>query len=79
MVSLLSIPIRSIFTPTWQLARGRLPSNDHIHAWGGPSDGKCAICGVEGDVEHIFFQCVIMWSGDREMFSVNWYPDSRLD
>jgi hypothetical protein len=75
------IPLKTkIFT--WQLARGRLPSNDHIHAWGGPSDGKCALCGVEEDVEHIFFQCVLakfMWSGVREMFSVNWNPDSRLD
>jgi hypothetical protein len=67
------IPLKTkIFT--WQLACGRLPSNDQIHARGGASDGKCALCGGEENVEHIFFQCYLakfMWSGVREMFSVN--------
>jgi hypothetical protein len=73
------IPLKNkIFT--WQLAKGRLPSNDQILSRGGPSDGKCALCGEEENVEHIFFQCSLakfMWSGVREMFSVNWNPSSR--
>jgi hypothetical protein len=67
---------------TWQLARGRLPSNDHIHAWGGPSDGLCALCGPLEIVDHIFFECILaqfLWSGVRDMFRVNWNPKSRQD
>jgi hypothetical protein len=75
------IPLKTkIFT--WQLARGYLPSNGQILARGGPSDGKCALCGDEENVEHIFFQCDLakfMWSGVQEMFSVNWNPCSRLE
>jgi hypothetical protein len=75
------IPLKTkIFT--WELARGRLLSNDQILARWGPSDGKCALCGEDENVEHIFFQCDLakfMWSGVREMFNVNWNPRSRLE
>jgi hypothetical protein len=67
---------------TWQLLKGRLPSSDHIHAWGGASDGNCALCGMPEDADHIFFQCYLaqfLWSGVREMFRVNWNPRSRLE
>jgi hypothetical protein len=67
---------------TWQLARGRLPSNDQIYSRGGPSDGTCALCGHPENVDHIFFQCHLanfMWSGLREMFRVNWNLKSRQD
>jgi hypothetical protein len=48
----------------------------------GPSDGKCALCGLPEDVDHIFFQCILAkfrWSGLRSMFRVNWNPQSRED
>jgi hypothetical protein len=49
-----SIPLKiKIFT--WQLARGRLPSNDQILIRLGPSDGSCALCGDIEHVDHIFF------------------------
>jgi hypothetical protein len=67
---------------TWQLLKGRLPSSDHIHAWGGASDGKCVLCGKLEDVDHIFFQCHLaefLWSGVRAMFRVNWNPRNRQD
>jgi hypothetical protein len=67
---------------TWQLARGRLPSNDQILAKHGPSDGLCALCGEVEHVDHIFFQCPLaqfMWSGVRDMLSVSWNPSSRVD
>jgi hypothetical protein len=67
---------------TWQLARGRLPSNDQILAKHGPSDGLCALCGEIDHVDHIFFQCPLsqfMWSGVRVMLSVSWNPSSRVD
>jgi hypothetical protein len=76
-----AIPLKiKIFT--WQLARGRLPSNDQILTRLGPSDGKCALCGDIEHVDHIFFQCPLaqfLWSGVREMFGVTWNPSSRLD
>lgn len=65
----------------WQLLRGRLPTNDHIHHRGGPSDGKCALCGAPENVEHIFFSCVLAqfsWSGVRAMLGVNWCPSNRV-
>jgi hypothetical protein len=75
----LTLPLKiKIFT--WQLARGRLPSNDHIHAWGGPSDGLCALCGQLENADHIFFNCILaqfLLSGVRDMFRVNWNPRSR--
>jgi hypothetical protein len=50
-----AVPLKiKIFT--WQLAWGRLPSNDQILARFGPSEGKCALCGNIEYVEHIFFQ-----------------------
>jgi mannosylglycoprotein endo-beta-mannosidase len=67
---------------TWQLLKGRLPSSDHIHAWGGASDGKRVLCGKPEDVDHIFFQCHLaefLWSGVRAMFRVNWNPRNRQD
>jgi hypothetical protein len=67
---------------TWQLAQGHLPSNDRIHDRGGPSDGKCSLCGGPESTDHIFFECILaqfLWSGVRDMFSVNWHPRSRLD
>jgi hypothetical protein len=67
---------------TWQLLKGRLPSSDHIHAWGGASDGKCVLCGKPEYVDHIFFQCHLaefLWSGVRAMFRVNWNPRNRQD
>jgi hypothetical protein len=76
-----SIPLKSkIFS--WQLARGRLPSNDQLLLRRGPSNGNCALCGLPEDVDHIFFNCSLaqfMWSGLRDMFSVNWSPASRQD
>jgi hypothetical protein len=30
---------------TWQLSRGRLPSNEQIHSQGGRADGLCDLCG----------------------------------
>jgi hypothetical protein len=52
------IPLKiKIFT--WQLARGRLPTNNHIQNRGGNSDGKCALCGNAERADHIFFQCVL--------------------
>jgi hypothetical protein len=41
---------------TWQMARGRLPSNDQILKRGGASQGLCALCGQPENVDHIFFQ-----------------------
>jgi mannosylglycoprotein endo-beta-mannosidase len=67
---------------TWQLVRGRLPSNDHILNKHGPSDGRCALCGEWETADHIFFQCPLaqfLWSGVREMLSVSWNPYSRMD
>jgi hypothetical protein len=76
-----SIPLKiKIFT--WQLARGRLPSNDQILIRLGPSDGRCALCGDIEHVDHIFFQCPLaqfLWSGVRDMFGVSWNPRSKLD
>jgi hypothetical protein len=50
---------------TWQMCRGRLPSNDQIQTRGDPSDGNCALCRNPKNVDHILFQCVIaklLWS-----------------
>jgi hypothetical protein len=48
-----AIPLKiKIFT--WQLARGRLSSNDQILTRRGPSDGFCALCGEVEQVDHIF-------------------------
>jgi hypothetical protein len=71
---------RSYFS--WQLARGRLPSNDQILLRRGPSDGNCVLCGHPEDVDHIFFTCCLaqfLWSGLRDMFSVYWSPRSRQE
>ena len=71
-----------IKTFVWQLIRGRLPSNDQIVKRKGPSDGKCTLCGQDENVNHIFFQCVLvrfMWSGVRSMLSVTWNPSSFTD
>jgi hypothetical protein len=65
---------------TWQLTRGRLPPNDQTR--GGPSHGKCGLCGMLENVDHILFQCAMakfMWSGVRTMFNVNWNPLSRQE
>jgi hypothetical protein len=76
-----AIPLKiKIFT--WQLARGRLPSNDQILIRLGPSDENCALYGDIENVDHIFFQCPLaqfLWSGVRDMFGVSWNPRSRLD
>jgi hypothetical protein len=75
------IPLKiKIFT--WQLTRGRLPSNDQILLRLGPSEGDCSLCGDIEHVDHIFFQCPLaqfLWSGVREMFGVAWNPRSRVD
>jgi hypothetical protein len=37
---------------------------------GGPSDGRCALCGEWETCDHIFFNCHIakfMWAGIREL------------
>jgi hypothetical protein len=67
---------------TWQLLKGRLSSSDHIHAWGGSSDGNCVLSGKPENVDHIFLQCHLaefLWSGVRMMFSVDWNPRSRQE
>jgi hypothetical protein len=67
---------------TWQLARGRLPSNDQILARFGPSEGKCVLCDNIEHVDHIFFQCPLaqfLWSGVMLMFKVDWHPSSRFE
>jgi hypothetical protein len=63
----------------WQMARGRLPSNDQILKRRGPSDGLCALCGLPENVDHIFFRCVLakfVWAGIRDMLGVTWDPSS---
>jgi hypothetical protein len=67
-----SLPLK-IKVFTWQLARGRLPSNDQIQSRGGPSEGNCALCRRPWNVDHIFQCCFakFMWSGVREMFRGN--------
>jgi hypothetical protein len=67
---------------TWQLSQGRLPSNEQIQSRGGRSDGLCALCGQIKRVDHIFFQCLLasfLWSGVRDLFSVDWNPKSRVE
>jgi hypothetical protein len=67
---------------TWQLSQGRLPSNEQIQPRGGRSDGLCALCGQIEIVDHIFFQCPLasfLWSGVRDLFSVDWNPQSQVE
>jgi hypothetical protein len=61
----------------WQMARGRLPSNEQINRRHGASNGRCALCGRIESVDHIFFTCdlaAFAWSGIREAFGVQWNP-----
>jgi mannosylglycoprotein endo-beta-mannosidase len=61
----------------WQMAKGRLPSNDQINRRHGASNGSCALCGQLESVDHIFFVCdlaAFAWSGIREAFGVQWNP-----
>jgi hypothetical protein len=72
----LPIKIKKI---TWQLAIGRLPSNDQMVKRHGPSNCLCALSNQTGDVDHVFFSCLLamfMWSGFREMLGVQWNPES---
>jgi hypothetical protein len=61
----------------WQMAKGKMPTNDQIQRRHGNLDGKCALCGQVESINHIFFSCVLasfMWSGIREAFGVQWNP-----
>jgi hypothetical protein len=66
----------------WQMARGRLPSNEQINRRHGASNGRCALCGRIESVDHIFFTCdlaAFAWSGIREAFGVQWNPRTFQD
>ena len=61
----------------WQLATGRLPTNDQLLIRHGPSNGQCALCQQGEDADHIFFKCALaefVWSGLRDMFNTSWHP-----
>ena len=77
----ISVPLKvRIFL--WQLARGRLPSNEQIQHRHGKSDGKCSMCGQPESVDHIFFSCVLprfAWSATRSILGVAWNPSSFAD
>jgi hypothetical protein len=61
----------------WQMAKGRLPSNEQINRRHGAVNGSCVLCGQSESVDHIFFVCDLVafaWSGIREAFGVQWNP-----
>ena len=66
----------------WQASRGRLPMGDQICKRNGPGSDRCALCGLRGDLSHIFFNCVLaklFWCCIRSWVHVSWAPTSFSD
>lgn len=66
----------------WQMFRNRLATSVNVAKRNGPSDGNCALCGLQEDTNHVFFKCHLAhfaWSAVREAFGQNWNPESGGD
>jgi hypothetical protein len=64
---------------TWQLVLDRLPSSLLIASKFGPATGRCALCDLPEDANHIFFSCSLarfMWSVVRQLLECRWSPTS---